>query len=336
MNPIAYKFKTNAPKRYSVRPVVGLVPQGGEIEVMIKCENEPEKDDRFLVMSKSLAVDFVGVVNSAYIRSIEASLFTETVIKCRSSSRSNALEPIPIPSRPPSQLISSVSSNIPQLSSSPPMTSISPSTSFDSLHRQPSVESFTSVRSELLSGYSTPDVPSRTPSPQLSQRMTDRQDSQRSSSVRTKQIVDVVGFHTRKFNPPTSRTSVHNQPIPKIRRSHPDSMFLKLQTSAAAFTLTMAATIALSCYILYATSLYVLYELMLAMVTIPSYLIYFVPFNWSAHFPFMMKIGMVDESLIKGRQKNGKAKGEKREKLVVPCSWTETHRGPRRASKVIE
>ncbi|KAF9122682.1 hypothetical protein BGW39_009572 [Mortierella sp. 14UC] len=51
---VGYKFKTNAPLRYSVKPVLGVLAPGQSIEVFVRCESWVNPQDRFLLQSVSL------------------------------------------------------------------------------------------------------------------------------------------------------------------------------------------------------------------------------------------------------------------------------------------
>ncbi|ORY05203.1 hypothetical protein K493DRAFT_404399 [Basidiobolus meristosporus CBS 931.73] len=55
LGPVGFKFKTNAPLRYSVRPVYGVLESFNSIaEVYVRCESEVQSSDRFLIQTALL------------------------------------------------------------------------------------------------------------------------------------------------------------------------------------------------------------------------------------------------------------------------------------------
>ncbi|KAF9162626.1 hypothetical protein DFQ26_003379 [Actinomortierella ambigua] len=66
--PVGYKFKTNAPLRYSVKPVLGVMAPGQTIEVFALSEAESEK------------------IDSISWRALDARRIVETYIQCSSAS----------------------------------------------------------------------------------------------------------------------------------------------------------------------------------------------------------------------------------------------------------
>ncbi|KAG0335890.1 hypothetical protein BG000_007144 [Podila horticola] len=52
--PVGYKFKTNAPQKYSVRPVFGVMMPGDSVKVFVRSEGWINPQDRFLLQSIAL------------------------------------------------------------------------------------------------------------------------------------------------------------------------------------------------------------------------------------------------------------------------------------------
>ncbi|KAI3653033.1 hypothetical protein MP228_002458 [Amoeboaphelidium protococcarum] len=46
---VAFKLKTNAPSKYSVRPVYGIIQPLSRIDVYVKCDGEIDESDKFLL-----------------------------------------------------------------------------------------------------------------------------------------------------------------------------------------------------------------------------------------------------------------------------------------------
>ncbi|KAJ3280954.1 hypothetical protein HK104_000304, partial [Borealophlyctis nickersoniae] len=55
--PVGFKFKTNAPARYSVKPVVGMLDANGSVDVFVRSETTIHPGDRFLLQNMALTKD---------------------------------------------------------------------------------------------------------------------------------------------------------------------------------------------------------------------------------------------------------------------------------------
>ncbi|KAM3585999.1 hypothetical protein VKS41_002532 [Umbelopsis sp. WA50703] len=122
-NSVAFKFKTNAPTRYSVKPVLALLHPGEAIETYVRSETPISEQDKFLIQSVPLTdAESDHGMTSADWRALDKRRVTDNFINCvmmrgqrprvqsiesRSSSPplSPRLSPIPFP--PPSPSVAS-------------------------------------------------------------------------------------------------------------------------------------------------------------------------------------------------------------------------------------
>ncbi|KAG9065313.1 phosphatidylinositol-binding protein scs2 [Linnemannia hyalina] len=91
--PVGYKFKTNAPLRYSVKPVLGVLAPGQSIEVFVRCESWVNPQDRFLLQSVSLTEPESRHIDAVTWKEIDRRRLVETFIQCSSSSTLSMREP---------------------------------------------------------------------------------------------------------------------------------------------------------------------------------------------------------------------------------------------------
>ncbi|KAG0226779.1 hypothetical protein BGW42_003431 [Actinomortierella wolfii] len=84
--PVGYKFKTNAPLRYSVKPVLGVMAPGQTIEVFVRCESWVNPQDRFLLQSVALSEAESEKIDSVSWRALDVHRIVETYIQCSSAS----------------------------------------------------------------------------------------------------------------------------------------------------------------------------------------------------------------------------------------------------------
>ncbi|KAF9135509.1 Motile sperm domain-containing protein 2 [Mortierella sp. GBA39] len=91
--PVGYKFKTNAPLRYSVKPVLGVLAPGQSIEVFVRCESWVNPQDRFLLQSVSLTEPESQHIDAITWKEIDRRRLVETFIQCSSSSTLSMREP---------------------------------------------------------------------------------------------------------------------------------------------------------------------------------------------------------------------------------------------------
>ncbi|KAG0292031.1 phosphatidylinositol-binding protein scs2 [Linnemannia gamsii] len=91
--PVGYKFKTNAPLRYSVKPVLGVLAPGQSIEVFVRCESWVNPQDRFLLQSVSLTEPESQHIDAVTWKEIDRRRLVENYIQCSSSSTLSIREP---------------------------------------------------------------------------------------------------------------------------------------------------------------------------------------------------------------------------------------------------
>ncbi|KAI9595691.1 hypothetical protein BDF19DRAFT_413573 [Syncephalis fuscata] len=87
--PIGFKFKTNAPDRYSVRPVLGVLsPLGESVEIFARCEGAIQPDDRFMIESITLTEEEAQQFDSKkQWKSFDRRRIVENFIHCRMPSQ---------------------------------------------------------------------------------------------------------------------------------------------------------------------------------------------------------------------------------------------------------
>ncbi|KAF9938399.1 Motile sperm domain-containing protein 2 [Modicella reniformis] len=83
---VGYKFKTNAPTKYSVKPALGALGPGESVKVFVRTEGWNNPQDRFLLQSISLTEDDRLTLNSHTWKNLDTKRFVETYILCTSSS----------------------------------------------------------------------------------------------------------------------------------------------------------------------------------------------------------------------------------------------------------
>ncbi|KAG0226274.1 PapD-like protein [Mortierella sp. GBAus27b] len=91
--PVGYKFKTNAPQRYSVKPVLGVLAPGKSIDIFVRCENWVNPQDRFLLQSVALEEDESKRIDATTWREIDRRRIVENFIQCSSSSTLSLSDP---------------------------------------------------------------------------------------------------------------------------------------------------------------------------------------------------------------------------------------------------
>ncbi|KAF8944570.1 Motile sperm domain-containing protein 2 [Haplosporangium gracile] len=91
--PVGYKFKTNAPLCYSVKPVLGVLAPGQSIEVFVRCESWVNPQDRFLLQSVSLTEPESHHIDAVTWKEIDRRRLVENFIQCSSSSTLSMREP---------------------------------------------------------------------------------------------------------------------------------------------------------------------------------------------------------------------------------------------------
>ncbi|KAF9939394.1 Motile sperm domain-containing protein 2 [Modicella reniformis] len=91
--PVGYKFKTNAPQRYSVKPVLGVLAPGQSIDVFVRCENWVNPQDRFLLQSAALDEIESQRIDAVTWRELDRRRIIENLIQCSSSSTLSMKDP---------------------------------------------------------------------------------------------------------------------------------------------------------------------------------------------------------------------------------------------------
>ncbi|RUS14194.1 PapD-like protein [Endogone sp. FLAS-F59071] len=108
-NPVGFKvclttnsqFKTNAPLRYSVKPVLAVLQPNASLEVYVRSESPINPSDRFMIQSVSLTEDEAALTSSSTWKQIDRRRLTENFINCsmmrgsrpRSSSAESLAQP---------------------------------------------------------------------------------------------------------------------------------------------------------------------------------------------------------------------------------------------------
>jgi len=80
--PLGFKLKTNAPLRYSVKPVLGVVPGQGQTEIYVRCETCVLRGDRFLLQTVELLHAEALSLTPTTWRRINTTRFKEVLIPC--------------------------------------------------------------------------------------------------------------------------------------------------------------------------------------------------------------------------------------------------------------
>ncbi|KAJ2488561.1 hypothetical protein IWW37_004711 [Coemansia sp. RSA 2050] len=102
---VGFKFKTNAPHKFLVKPVVSsLTKQGMAIDVIVKSTSPITDADRFLIQTVALAANEAEDLDSAKWRTLDPSRIMEDLIHCTSGGRrsSGSASPLSLsPATPP-------------------------------------------------------------------------------------------------------------------------------------------------------------------------------------------------------------------------------------------
>ncbi|KAI8584155.1 hypothetical protein K450DRAFT_218450 [Umbelopsis ramanniana AG] len=82
-NSVAFKFKTNAPTRYSVKPVLAVLHPGDAIETYVRSETPISDQDKFLIQSVPLTEEESGLeMTSAEWKALDKRRITDNFINC--------------------------------------------------------------------------------------------------------------------------------------------------------------------------------------------------------------------------------------------------------------
>ncbi|KAJ2451015.1 hypothetical protein GGI03_006920 [Coemansia sp. RSA 2337] len=91
---VGFKFKTNAPHKFLVKPVVcSLTKQGMTIDVIVKSTSPITDADRFLIQTVALAANEAEDLDSAKWRTLDPSRIMEDLIHCTSGTRRSSISP---------------------------------------------------------------------------------------------------------------------------------------------------------------------------------------------------------------------------------------------------
>ncbi|OZJ04168.1 hypothetical protein BZG36_03118 [Bifiguratus adelaidae] len=80
--PIGFKFKTNTPHRYSVKPVFAVLDAHMSIDVHVKADTQPEAHDRFLIQSTALTTQEAQGMDYTAWKALPRARMAENLIKC--------------------------------------------------------------------------------------------------------------------------------------------------------------------------------------------------------------------------------------------------------------
>ncbi|KAJ2720813.1 hypothetical protein GGI07_004379 [Coemansia sp. Benny D115] len=87
---VGFKFKTNAPHKFLVKPVVcSLNKRGATVEVVVKSTSAITDCDRFLIQTVALATDEAEGLDSAKWRKLDPSRIMEDLIHCTMGRRTS-------------------------------------------------------------------------------------------------------------------------------------------------------------------------------------------------------------------------------------------------------
>ncbi|KAG0246923.1 phosphatidylinositol-binding protein scs2 [Mortierella sp. GBA43] len=84
--PVGYKFKTNAPMKYSVKPVLGALGPGESVKIFVRTQGWISPQDKFLLQSVSLTEDEQQVLDATVWKTLDPKRFVEYYIPCTSPS----------------------------------------------------------------------------------------------------------------------------------------------------------------------------------------------------------------------------------------------------------
>ncbi|KAI9090499.1 hypothetical protein DFS34DRAFT_344201 [Phlyctochytrium arcticum] len=116
--PIGYKLKTNAPARYSVKPVLGVLWDGKSLDVLVRSEGGLHPQDRFLLQTVVLTEEEAKDLDAAKWKTLDRRRMVDTFLDCKHSS---------LRLRGSNDSLTT-QSTIPQPQPSPPPPSYNPST----------------------------------------------------------------------------------------------------------------------------------------------------------------------------------------------------------------
>ncbi|KAJ2796547.1 hypothetical protein H4R20_005498, partial [Coemansia guatemalensis] len=92
---VGFKFKTNAPQKFLVKPVVcSLTNKGATVDVVVKSTSPITDADRFLIQTVALAPEEAEDLDSAKWRTLDPSRIMEDLIYCTMSRRRSSVSSV--------------------------------------------------------------------------------------------------------------------------------------------------------------------------------------------------------------------------------------------------
>ncbi|KAJ2600547.1 hypothetical protein H4R99_003307 [Coemansia sp. RSA 1722] len=89
---VGFKFKTNAPHKFLVKPVVcSLTKKGMAVDVIVKSTSPITDSDRFLIQTVALGFDEAEGLDSAKWRKLDPSRIMEDLIHCTAGRRRSSV-----------------------------------------------------------------------------------------------------------------------------------------------------------------------------------------------------------------------------------------------------
>ncbi|KAJ1990514.1 hypothetical protein H4R33_001692 [Dimargaris cristalligena] len=99
-NSVGFKFKTNAPEKFSVKPVLGSLTEIGQtVEITVRSLQPISPDDRFLIQTIHLSPEEARSLSSSMWRTFSSQRIREGFINCRLATASPSNSPSLSPSR---------------------------------------------------------------------------------------------------------------------------------------------------------------------------------------------------------------------------------------------
>ncbi|ORX69476.1 hypothetical protein DL89DRAFT_284020 [Linderina pennispora] len=88
--PVGFKFKTNAPHKFLVKPVVcALTKKGMAVDVIVKSTSAITDTDRFLIQTVALSGDEADGLDSSKWRKLDPTRIMEDLIQCTHGRRAS-------------------------------------------------------------------------------------------------------------------------------------------------------------------------------------------------------------------------------------------------------
>ncbi|KAF9114966.1 hypothetical protein BGX27_009294 [Mortierella sp. AM989] len=84
--PLGFKFKTNAPMKYSVKPVLGVVAPGETVKVFVRSDSWINPQDRFLLQTITLNEEERKALDPQSWKALDSKRLVESYIPCSSIS----------------------------------------------------------------------------------------------------------------------------------------------------------------------------------------------------------------------------------------------------------